>query len=698
MKNKFLILIIVMFLLFMYSVFSFSAEEIQDAVIVCVDFDEGLAKDSSTEARTGTVNGGVVTSSTNTKVGNGSSFFDNSINNPIVFSNDEHMNNMQNLTMLFWTNYTDLTGDFGFFTERDVSSNGGWKADFSPTIDRIACVYKASGGTITTVATVPDFITGTNYELFSCTINHTGDGNAYVYTSLNGTSINDGSQTSTLVSSSDDLIIGDALDDGATERYDGGMDVYMLINLSLSSDDITEHIWNNGDGVACDDIFEADATPPTITLIAPKNNTRNNTIPLNITFQVSDDSAFDNDCVLSNSTTIFDTGIFVQNVDFNLTLAEGENTISQKFLNLNLTCFDNAELNNSATMLLNYTLDNIDPVITPISPGNLQQFNKEIVPSISVNALCNDDPVFSFNVTIFNSTDQIFSEVDNIPVNNQLEISSSLDITNIGLGNYTVRHRCSDPHTKQSIPNYNVNKNISGNSIVWITPTLNEFEFKFSTSPKNPVSVSDYGWNKLNDRYTFWYNINATDDGTEYKWTFELENKKFPVTYIEDSKFNGHFVMGNNWLDLDFIGNEDASYIVTLNANNNYEIEITTTKTFLDFSSVGELNIATVDTTFEIISIPQAVDFLSKAVCDDSIPGMLLLFLLTMISFVVIIMGFHFNVGILGFFGSLLLMVLSWFVAPCIGIFGFLLGALSIVLMLMFIWTGLRIPTSVTSR
>ena len=441
-----------------------------------------------------------------------------------------------------------------------------------------------------------------------------------------------------------------------------------------------------------------DTTPPNITLIFPANNSINNTNPLDIFFSVVDDSGNLIDCNLNNNTITFDQGTFLQNITNNLTLDPGQIAIDQTFGNLNLVCFDNAPLNNSASLLLNFTIDTIDPIIIPIRPDNQTTFNSDIFDTIRIEANCTDTRLFKFNISIINESDFIDSFQDTTVTNNILRINEDLDISNLGLGNYTVRHTCSDTHTKKSIKNYNVNKNVSGNSIKWVTPTLNEFEFKFSTPPKNPVSVVDYGWNKLDDRYTFWYQLNATEDGTEYEWEFELENKKFPVIYLEDSEFKAHFIMQNNWLDLNFIGNEGATYIVTLNANNNYEIKIITTKTFLNFTSVGELNTVVLDTQFEIFFIEQAVDRFSFSRCPENLTDMILLILLAVIAFVVIIMGLHFNVGILGFFGSLLLLVMSWFIAPCLAIFGFLLGALSIVLMAMFIWTGLRIPTDVTTR
>ncbi len=427
---------------------------------------------------------------------------------------------------------------------------------------------------------------------------------------------------------------------------------------------------------------------PIVSIISPGNNTRNNTHPINITFIASNDQATFLDCTLRNGSTIFDQGSFLNNVTGNLLLDTGLTDIDQTF-DLEVICFDNGITFNlsSSAFLVNLTLDTVLPIIITIDP--VGKFNKDIVDRISINALCNDDPIFRFNVTIFNSTNQIFSQVNNTPVGNELQISSSLDITDIGVGNYTVRHTCSDPHTKAAIPDYIMQKNTSANKLKWITPSGNEIEFKYSIPPKNPVQVLSYGSTKSNnDRYTFFYDLNATDDGTEYQWNFELENKRFPITYLPNSDFKGHFIMGDNWLDLEF-NDPAATYNIFLNENNNYEIEITTQRTFLNFSSVGELNTAVVDTQFEIFFIKQVVDELSKVQCPTTTAGILTLWMIVALSVFFIWLAFRFTLGIVGILGSILLLVSSWFIAPCVAFFAFVLAFVALSLLVFFGLTGL---------
>lgn len=432
--------------------------------------------------------------------------------------------------------------------------------------------------------------------------------------------------------------------------------------------------------------FPPDSTPPVITLITPQNNTVNNTIPLNITFTVTDNSPNLIICELTNSTFFFDSGTFAQSINQNLTLAEGEISLSQNFPNILLTCFDNTPLNNSATLNLNYTLDTVPPIIFPISPPNNTRFNKDLVNSISIKANCTDVPLFRFNMTISNSSDIIASFETRTTVNNFAVIDETLNIENLGLGNYTIDYICSDPHTKKDIPNYFVTKNNAENKIKWNTPSGNEYELEYL---EEDYILLTHGSKKHidNDRYYFWFIMNETEDGTKRIFTFELENNKFSVAYLPDSEYKGHFIMGNNYFDFEF-NDPDAEYLVTLNQNNNYEIKIKTKKTTLNFSSTGELNIATLETQFEIFFVEQVEDLFKVTECRTDTGSVLLLGLFFFIAFGLIVMGLSTGIGFIGLFGALMLLVTSWFISACIAILALMLTLLAVLFIFFFIFRG----------
>lgn len=54
-------------------------------------------------------------------------------------------------------------------------------------------------------------------------------------------------------------------------------------------------------------------------------------------------------------------------------------------------------------------------------------------------------------------------------------------------------------------------------------------------------------------------------------------------------------------------------------------------------------------------------------------------------------MGFILNIGFVGFFGAIMILVLSWIISGCFAIFGFVLGLIGVVLLIYFAVTGLGI-------
>ncbi len=427
-----------------------------------------------------------------------------------------------------------------------------------------------------------------------------------------------------------------------------------------------------------------DTQAPTIILVDPSsnvNNTRNNTIPLEITFQVTDDSFNSIICNLENST-ILDTGTFIQGVDSNLTLAEGEIVLDQDFPNLAIVCFDNTALNNSASLLLNITLDTVPPIIFTIFPANEEKFNRDIFDLINIKANCTDSPVFRFNITVENATDRIASFESRNSVNNFIIIDEQLSIANLGVGNYTINYTCADPHTRERIADYNIKTNSTDYRIRYITPDKNDFTIRYL---QNSLPIETFGSSKteVGDRYRFWFNTNVTETRTTRTFIFEILSRK-PVHYIPNSKFDAHFITGNNWIDFE-LDDEDAKYLVTKNAQDNWEVEVTTLKTKLNFQSVGDLNVFATSTTFEVFFVEQITDFFVVTVCQTDTGSVLLLILFFALSLFFIWLGLTANIGFIGFFGATMMMILSWFIAACIAIFALIMALLSLVLIIFFV-------------
>ncbi len=432
-----------------------------------------------------------------------------------------------------------------------------------------------------------------------------------------------------------------------------------------------------------------DTTPPNIALVFPANNTRNNTVPLPIIFLVTGNNNNSITCDLRNTTTLFDSNTFQQSVNVNLTLGIGEIALSQNFPNLNLTCFDNSALNNSATMLLNYTLDNVNPIIFSISPFDGSVFNKDVVASINIKSNCTDTPVFRLNITIRNLSDTIASFESRSSVNNFIVIDENLNIADLGVGIYSVNNTCADPHTKKIISNYNIKTNDSEYGIRFTIDPKTQFRIRYLN---DSLGIIDYGSSKDsgNSKYNFWYDTGEVETKTIRTYTFEILSRKL-VYHIQDSSYNGHFVTGDNWIDFE-LNDPDAIYIVSQNENSNYEISITTKKTKLNFNSVGDLNVISQVTQFEITSIQQIKDDTFNFVdCPlQNLQTTVLFIFFIMLSFGIMIIGFNWRIGIVGFLGAILLLILSTFVYSCMIAVGITLSGLAIILISFFVIKGTR--------
>lgn len=433
-----------------------------------------------------------------------------------------------------------------------------------------------------------------------------------------------------------------------------------------------------------------DTISPILTLIEPENNTINNTFPLNITFAISDDTSSNVTCVLTNNTYIFDDKTFNTGTNYLTLQYNNISELYQEFPNLNLSCYDNTNpFNNSATMLLNYTIDKILPVITVYSPSDKSRFNKYTVSQININADCYDNNIYKFNITIKNLTNDVVATYESYDdVDGLITIDEILSISNLAQTNYTITHFCADQHTKKAIPDYIIRKSKDNdiNSIKWTTPTGNEFELKC----RYDNGISSYGSYKSDDnsKYIFYFELNETGN-SEKEIECELENKKFPVTYLPNSPYPAHFIMENNWIDF-VLDDLNAEYEVSLNKNNNYEIKIMTTLNELVFNSVGELNTQTVITEIEIYEvIPREDEYVLGTCPVETLPKALLFMFFIALSFVIIGMGYALKNGLIGTLGSILLMGLGVYMWYCLAFVSIITMLLALVFLSFFIFRGI---------
>lgn len=86
----------------------------------------------------------------------------------------------------------------------------------------------------------------------------------------------------------------------------------------------------------------------------------------------------------------------------------------------------------------------------------------------------------------------------------------------------------------------------------------------------------------------------------------------------------------------------------------------------------------------EIERLTKMVEALTVAVCASSTGSVVLLYLIPTIAIFFIVMGLISKIGFLGFFGSIILMISSWFIGSCANIFGLILALFSFVLIIYF--------------
>jgi len=77
--------------------------------------------------------------------------------------------------------------------------------------------------------------------------------------------------------------------------------------------------------------------------------------------------------------------------------------------------------------------------------------------------------------------------------------------------------------------------------------------------------------------------------------------------------------------------------------------------------------------------------FLKISRCDSSTGGSLILIMLVGISLFFVGIAMCFNNGLFGFFAAILFFISSWYVSPCSGIYGFVMGIFGMVMLIWFV-------------
>ena len=90
------------------------------------------------------------------------------------------------------------------------------------------------------------------------------------------------------------------------------------------------------------------------------------------------------------------------------------------------------------------------------------------------------------------------------------------------------------------------------------------------------------------------------------------------------------------------------------------------------------------ETEFEIFFIEQLVDALLVGQCPDNLPEMIILALIIGFALFFIWIGFAWDIGFSGLFGSIILLISTWYFVACIQLLAFAVAMLAIVLLIYF--------------
>ncbi len=373
------------------------------------------------------------------------------------------------------------------------------------------------------------------------------------------------------------------------------------------------HVSDTAGNVNISDIttFEVANTPPEqATILFPTANLITNLQPLDINVTFPSDA---------------DGDVITINYYINITLNQSSTTNTTLNASDNLYVL-NVELNDgfasSTNATVTFEIDTTFPVITITNPVNGTTFSADIAVDIS----CVDLHPFILNYTLFNASSQAERSIqENVSVGNTLTIIDTIPIENLTDGTFTLNISCSDTHTTKAIEDYFPFKDLGNLKLFYtIKEDLVGIKLKSSTA-----TLDDFGTFRDTDRYIFWFDFTEPETSTVYEYVFKIDNKE-KLTYLPDSEFKGHFVTKNNWIDFEFDGNEGAIYAIKETQDNKYEVNIKTTKTFLNFKSIGGLNVATsqviitLDTTVPAVPEVEELPFASPA----QIVGMLVLLLI----------------------------------------------------------------------
>lgn len=325
-------------------------------------------------------------------------------------------------------------------------------------------------------------------------------------------------------------------------------------------------------------------------------------------------------------TYIYDYGSFGQDQSVYINYSS---TLPNDF---NLQCWDNSPANNTAFIGLYYDTDSIDPVLNVSSPSALDSFPIDIS-NITFLANCTDVNLDILNVSLYNSTDYLFTNSTSLT-----HVQGLFNVTNVGVGTYTVEYNCLDTVDNKASEIFNIS---------------------FSDSPMPIITLISPIQNRL-------YSLHYDEFPLDVAFAYNITNDANCSLYLNDI-YNQSYITPNStisYMNTSF-GNDTTSIDWYINCYDGLYNKDSSTRTF----------------SIEILPEP-IVAPLRFNECPQDIPNVILFVFVFFIGIILIIGSIVFRALGLGFIGSLILFFWGTMFIAC----HFIIGIIFMIVSILFMW------------
>ena len=333
--------------------------------------------------------------------------------------------------------------------------------------------------------------------------------------------------------------------------------------------------------IASQKITIANSNPTNATILYPTENLliSDNSIDINITYPSDADG---------NSLTAY----FYINGTLNST-STGNSTYNSTDGEYNLTVVLSDGIYLSNTTLNSFKLDTSNPTDNISLSGISGAFFKE---NTSRVITASDFNLYGHNISLYSQDGRLIVSQESINIVSTTN-SFLLHInTTYGDGNYTACSNESDDHTAEKIPDWEESKfkgekevglDTGENTLGLKVLSVISYEDKGEKTQATDVTsdFSDISLTKEEDRYSVNVSYEKSDENdVYYEFTFELATDK--KIYPRTSKYSGHSVSGEQWIDFEpyelisNVKNNEKSYFVTIGSDSPN----------LQFHSIGGIN------------------------------------------------------------------------------------------------------------